>query len=162
MYQEVLLPTDGADGIRAVYDHAAALARDGATVHVLYVVDDRAYLTLAEGLRDDVTAELEAEGEAATVDARVALEERGCDVRTAVRRGDPAAEILAYVAEAGIDVVAMGTRGADFERNMVGSVSARVVGESPVPVMTVRLSGDGDGDGERRSHRGQRRKSPGS
>ncbi|MFB6302948.1 MAG: universal stress protein [Haloferacaceae archaeon] len=146
MYDDILLPTDGSDSSAAVVDHAAAIASDrDATVHVLYVVDDRAFLTLADDLRDDVREELEAEAATATAAAREALESRGIEVTTTVREGDPAEEILATIAEEGIDLVTMGTHGANYRQNMVGSVSARVVAEASVPVLTVRVD---EGDGE--------------
>lgn len=143
MYDDILLPTDGSDSSAAVVDHAAAVATGhDATVHVLYVVDDRAFLTLADDLRDEVRTELEAEGDAATIAAREALAAAGVEATTAVREGDPAEEILAAVEERGIDIVTMGTHGANYRQSMVGSVSARVVAESTVPVMTVRLEED--------------------
>lgn len=142
MYDDVLLPTDGGESSAAVVEHAAAAATaHDATVHVLSVIDDRAFPTLADDLRDDVRAELEADADAATAEAREALESAGVTTATAVREGDPAEEILAAVTERGIDLVTMGTHGANYRQNMVGSVSARVVAESAVPVLTVRVDG---------------------
>ncbi|MFC6725708.1 universal stress protein, partial [Halobium palmae] len=64
MYDDILLPTDGTDAMTDVVDRAIELARDGpATVHLLYVVDDRAFLTLENA--DDAAEALRAEGEAA-------------------------------------------------------------------------------------------------
>lgn len=144
MYDDILLPTDGSDSSAAVVDHAAEIAsgRD-ATVHVLYVVDDRSFLTLADDLRDEVRAELEAEADAATTAAQEALAAADVAATTTVREGDPAEEILAVVAERGIDLVTMGTHGANYRQRMVGSVSAQVVAEASVPVLTVRLDEDG-------------------
>ncbi|MFB6156868.1 MAG: universal stress protein [Haloferacaceae archaeon] len=142
MYDDILLPTDGGDSTGAVVDHAAAIAADrDATVHVLYVVDERSFLTLADDLRDQVRAEFEAEGDAAVDAASGSLAARGVATTTAVREGDPAEEILAYADEHGVDLVTMGTHGANYRQNMVGSVSAQVVAESSVPVLTVRIDG---------------------
>jgi nucleotide-binding universal stress UspA family protein len=142
MYDDILLPTDGSDS-SALVEHAAAVARGhDATVHVLAVVDDRAFLTLADDLRDDVRAELEAEADDATDAAREALAATGVESTTTVRDGDPAEEILAFAEERGVDLVTMGTHGDNYRQNMVGSVSARVVAESSVPVLTVRVGED--------------------
>jgi nucleotide-binding universal stress UspA family protein len=147
MYDDILLPTDGSDSVVAVVDHAAAVAAGhDATVHVLYVVDDRAFLTLADDLQADVRAELEAEADDATAAAREALAAAGVETTTAVSEGDPAEEILAFVEERGVDLVTMGTHGANYRQNMVGSVSARVVAESSVPVLTVRVDEGEDAD----------------
>jgi nucleotide-binding universal stress UspA family protein len=140
VYDDILLPTDGSDASAAVVEHAAAIASDrDATVHVLYVVDDRAFLTLADDLQDEVRTELEAEADAATTAARETLAARGIDATTTVREGDPAEEILATVAARDVDLVTMGTHGANYQQRMVGSVSAQVVAESSVPVLTVRV-----------------------
>ena len=142
MYDDILLPTDGTESMDDVYVHTLDLARrHDATVHVLYVIDDRAFLTLASDLVDDVVGELETEGNEATAAALDQLDEGGVETKAVLRRGSPAEEIVAYVEEAGIDVVTMGTHGSNYQQNMVGSVSARVVADSPVPVMTVNVNG---------------------
>jgi nucleotide-binding universal stress UspA family protein len=147
MYDDILLPTDGTESMDDVYAHTLDLARrHDATVHVLYVIDDRAFLTLASDLVDDVVGELEGEGDEATAAALDRLAAGGVETTAVLRRGSPAEEIIAYVEEAGIDIVTMGTHGSNYRQNMVGSVSARVVADAPVPVLTVNVNGDGEGE----------------
>lgn len=149
MYDDILLPTDGTESMDDVYAHTLDLARrHDATVHVLYVVDDRAFLTLAPDLVDDVVGELEGEGDEATAAALDRLAAGDVETTAVLRRGSPAEEIIAYVEEAGIDIVTMGTHGSNYRQNMVGSVSARVVADAPVPVLTVNVNGDGEDDDE--------------
>ena len=143
MYSNILFPTDGSETTDAVVEHAAALADwQDATVHVLYVVDDRAFLTLSDDLVGDVTAELEADGHEVTDTAATLLRQAGVDVETDVRMGSPSDVILGYVDDSDVDLVLMGTRGADFRRNMLGSVAQRVITSAPVPVMTVALDAE--------------------
>jgi len=143
MFERILLPTDGADSMDAVVRTAADIAdRRDATVHVVYVVDDRAFLTLDDEMQDRVVAELNGEGEAATERAATRLREAGIDVTTAIRQGDPAEEILSCVDAADADLIAMGTRRGDYANNMVGSVSQKVVARSPIPVLTVNLTAE--------------------
>lgn len=138
MYDEILLPTDGSESMDAVVDHAVDVAaRRDATVHVLYVIDDRSFLTLQEGMQADVVDELRSEGESATSTVADRLDAEEITPRTAIRRGDPGDEILAYADESGADLVVMGTHGADYRRNMLGSVSQAVVATADVPVLTV-------------------------
>ncbi|MFB6194747.1 MAG: universal stress protein [Haloplanus sp.] len=140
MYEDILVPTDGSESMETVIDHAADIARRrDATVHVLYVVDDRSFLTLQEGMKTNVLDELRAEGEEATTAAASRLEREGIDVRTEIRKGNPADEVLDYAGETGVDLVVMGTHGADHQRNMLGSVSQKVVTMADVPVLTVTI-----------------------
>ncbi|MEF8856552.1 MAG: universal stress protein [Haloplanus sp.] len=140
MYDDILLPTDGSESMDAVIDHAADIAaRRDATVHVLYVIDDRSFLTLQEDMKSDVVDGLRDEGETATTAAASRLEAESVAVRTVIRKGNPADEVLDYVDETGIDLIVMGTHGADYERNMLGSVSQKVVTMSDVPVLTVNI-----------------------
>jgi nucleotide-binding universal stress UspA family protein len=144
MYDDILLPTDGTESMDTVYRHTLDLARrHGATVHVLYVIDDRAFLTLAPDLVDDVVGELEGEGDEAIAAALERFEEASVETTAVLRRGNPAEEIVGYVEEAGIDIVTMGTHGSNYRQNMVGSVSARVVADAPVPVLTVNVDREG-------------------
>ena len=143
MFDRILLPTDGADSMDTVVRTAADIAdRRDAAVHVVYVVDDRAFLTLDDEMQDRVVAELNGEGEAATERTATRLREAGIDVTTAIRQGDPAEEILACVEAADADLVTMGTRRGDYANSMMGSVSQKVVARSPVPVLTVNLAGE--------------------
>ncbi|MFB6268854.1 MAG: universal stress protein [Halobacterium sp.] len=140
MYDRILVPTDGSDSMATVYEHAADIAsRRDATVYVLYVVDDRAFLTLDDEMQTEALAQLKAEGREALADAADEFADAGVDVETELRRGDPGEEILGYVDDADADLVAMGTRRGDFEESMLGSVSREVVVSADVPVLTVSL-----------------------
>jgi nucleotide-binding universal stress UspA family protein len=140
MYEDILFPTDDSVSTEATTEHAREVAsgRD-ATIHVLYVIDDRSFLTLDEEMQSEVLEELRADGQAATDAVASELAADGIEVTTALARGDPADEILAYAENADIDLVTMGTRGDDYAENMVGSTAQTVVSQSSVPVLTVPL-----------------------
>lgn len=141
MYDRILLPTDGRESMERVVDHAADVAaRRDATVEVLFVVDDRAFLTLDEGMQDEATAQLHEQGEAAVSQAADRLADESVDAETAVREGDPAEEILYALAEGDADLVVMGTRRGEFEQSMLGSVSRQVVESTETPVLTVPVA----------------------
>ncbi|MFA1611410.1 universal stress protein [Halobellus rubicundus] len=141
MFERILLPTDGTESMDAVVETAADIAvqRD-AEVHVLYVIDDRAFLTLQDEMKTEVVAELEGEGEAAVDRAATRLREAGIDVTTAIREGDPAEQILGYSDEVSVDLITMGTRRGDYTNNLMGSVSQKVVARADVPVLTTNLA----------------------
>jgi nucleotide-binding universal stress UspA family protein len=54
--------------------------------------------------------------------------------------GDPAAEIVRYATDAGMDLIVMGTHGrSGLERLLVGSVTEKVMREALCSVMAVKL-----------------------
>lgn len=141
MYDDILVPTGGDQSIETVLDHTLAVAegRD-ATAHVLYVIDDQAFLTLDDDMKAEVLDDLRAEGQEAIQAASDLLEAAGVAVETQISQGKPADEILSYVADHDIDLVTMGTRADEFTTNMLGSTAQSVVTDSPVPVMTINVS----------------------
>ena len=145
MYSDILVPTDGSESVGQVLDHTVDIAegRD-VTAHVLYVVDDRAFLAMDDEMHDEVLEDLKTEGQAAVTRVREALESDGIEVSTAISQGDPADQIVSYVEDAGVDLVTMGTHAGEYEKNMLGSTSQKVVTKSPVPVLTVDVTGSSD------------------
>jgi nucleotide-binding universal stress UspA family protein len=140
MFDTVLIPTDGSEGSEIVVEQGIEVAqRHGATVHGLFVVDTRAFLTLESDLRDETAAQLRDEGERALAEITDAATAAGLDATVSIREGSPSDEIVAYAETAGVDLIVMGSH-ADYERNMLGSVSSGVVQESPVSVLTVKFS----------------------
>ena len=133
MFETIVVATDGSDSVsRAVTVALDVAARFDATVHALSVIDTDA----DEDDADDRRAELTAHAE----DALAMVEsETDQPVVTAVREGEPAAEITAYAEENDADLVTTGTRGRHGEnRFLLGSVAEDVVRRCPVPVLTVR------------------------
>jgi nucleotide-binding universal stress UspA family protein len=134
MYTDILIPTDGSQGVQAAIEHGVEIAQQyEATIHALYVVDTRVSRSgpLLEPLRQ--------EGREAVRDVEVAGAQAGLDVITEIVEGVPADVILEYSATHGIDLIIMGTHGrTGVDRFVMGSVAERVVRRSPVPVLTVR------------------------
>jgi nucleotide-binding universal stress UspA family protein len=130
----------------AVDDSAAAAA---ALRHVVpYALQQRSQLTLLsvvprppvmapwagispQGLAHGVEADF-----AASLRRLAATLPQDLPVTTLLRHGDPASEILALLAEEPFDLLCMGARGRGRITNaLLGSVSAEVLHESPIPVL---------------------------
>ena len=149
-YDAILVPTDGSDLALRALDEALALAvLTGATIHVVYVVDDASVAELAvDSNVDEVSFDadvgrlferFEAAGERAIAEVREAAGERGVELVAEVRRGIPDEAILAYADENGVDLIVMGTHGRrGVRRYLLGSTTERVLRQSPVPVLAVR------------------------
>lgn len=60
-------------------------------------------------------------------------------VETAKEAGEPAAEIVAFARERGVDLLVLGTHGrTGLEHALMGSIAERVVRKAHCPVLTVR------------------------
>lgn len=82
---------------------------------------------------------LDQQREARTTALAAAFEEAGVDVEVEAREGeDPAAGILAALAEIGPDVVVVGSHGSGLFEGLLGSTGTKVARRSPCPVLVLR------------------------
>lgn len=139
MYEDILVPTDGDESTDKLLTHVRdAARRRGATVHALYVVDDRSFFALDDDVQSNVRSELRDEGERSTAALADGLPS-DVEVTQAIRRGDPATEILDYAGATDAGLVILGTRGDAHGENLLGSTAQSVAAESRVPVLSVPL-----------------------
>jgi nucleotide-binding universal stress UspA family protein len=145
MFESILLPTDGSQDMTPVVDQTLELASlCDAEIHVLHVVDQRAYLSVPDDARAQVRETLEQDGHSFTKSVAERALEAGLAVVRELRWGDPAPAILSYAVENDIDVIVMGTHGrTGYERYLLGSVAEKVVRIAPIPVLTIAV-GDTD------------------
>jgi nucleotide-binding universal stress UspA family protein len=144
MYGTILFPTDGSKGSeRAAESAVETAAAHGATLHVLHVVDEDVYKAYSgdEYVHDHEGLEsaLEQEGKEAVEEVAEEARDAGVEVVTTVEHGRPHDDILSYSDEVGADIIIMGTkeRTGDY-RQLLGSVTDRVLRTSSVPVTVVK------------------------
>ena len=139
--KDILVAVDFGESSRNAVDLAIDLAQTldaRLTLIHAYDVPGYAYEAIAY-----IPADLLTPIEAA---AREALETELEDVRkrlpgttSVLRRGSPAQQVLAYIAEAKPDLVVIGTHGRKgLSHAVLGSVAEKVVRMSNAPVLTVR------------------------
>jgi nucleotide-binding universal stress UspA family protein len=146
MFKHILIGTDGS----ATSEHAAALAVDlarthGAKLTALYVVDPYPYLGIGEtnplGFQAYMAA---AQEHAAQAHAKVEqlCRQSNPPIPLEVRLVEDVAAARGIVETAtneGADLVIVGSHGrTGVARLVLGSVAAKVVAQSPVPVLVVR------------------------
>jgi len=141
MYDDVLIPTDGSEAVERTLDHAIPLASThDATVHALYVVDQRVVAANSGDLHDAVVSDLETQGESAVEMVKERAVDAGLDTQTAIRTGTPDTEIVAYATDPGVDVIAISPEGKSPRERIqsLGSVSDRVADDASVPVFLIK------------------------
>ncbi|HSN89857.1 MAG TPA: universal stress protein [Anaeromyxobacteraceae bacterium] len=141
-WKKICCPVDFSEPSRLALDEAVDLARRlGAELLVVHV-----NVPLAPSATDVLVSSraiLEVEGaeEARQLEAwRVEAQERmNAPVKASVLAGDAAAEIAAFAADQGVDLIVVGTHGRTGVRRLVlGSVAERVARLAPCPVLVVR------------------------
>lgn len=146
MFKHILLATDGS----TASDHAAALAvglarTHGAKLTALYAVDPYPYLGIGEVNPMGFQAYMAtAQEHAASAHAKVAAlcNKDGAPVELQARMLEEVAVASGIVQTAlseGADLIVVGSHGrTGIARLMLGSVAAKVVAESTVPVLVAR------------------------
>ena len=141
MYKRALIPLDGsmvAESILPfILEVAGPLDMEVALLRVLVPVPPMTVEGTQVVIEDAGRLRAEAEEYLASIAAE--LRAKGVRVTTAVRRGEPVAEILAGAREVDADLIAMTTHGrSGLSRLLFGSVAAAVLSHAEVPVFLMR------------------------
>jgi len=141
MYKRALIPLDGSmvaeSIIPFILEVAGPLDMEVALLRVLVPVP----LMTVEGTQVVIedAGRLRADAEEYLASIAAELRAKGVRVTTAVRRGEPVAEILAGAREVDADLIAMTTHGrSGLSRLLFGSVAAAVLSHAEVPVFLMR------------------------
>ena len=144
MFHKILLPTDGSDGSLAAAPRAIELARiAGGALLAVYVQEPYPYTGIGEASSTGLNEHL-AQGQrhaaAAFERVRQLAHGAGVAVESAVLEGAvPAQRIVEAAQAAGADQIVMASRGrTGAARLLLGSVAAKVIELSPVPVLVVK------------------------
>jgi nucleotide-binding universal stress UspA family protein len=156
-YHKILIAHDGSADADAALEQAVRLARDQHACLTLLTVVPLPHQP--PSMSAQATPDL---SECFTASLRRAADSVPPDIglTTRVLRGTPADVILRCIREGDHDIVVMGSHGhSRLHRALLGSVSHRVLRDSPVPVMLIRrktsaqaapsVSGDAAPDPER-------------
>lgn len=146
MFKHILLATDGSDASENAGQLAVSLARmHGAKLTTLYVVDPYPYMSIGEANPIGFQAYMAAAQEhGAQAHAKVATlcDQGGVPVDLQLRLVEnmtASAGIVQLAKDEGADLIVVGSHGrTGIARLMLGSVAAKVVAESPVPVLVAR------------------------
>lgn len=141
MYDDILIPTDGSEGVQRAIDHGIDLAsQTDATVHAMYVVDTGDAVAIPEGQWLTIEETLEETEEEAVADIEDRARQQNVDVSATVEYGTPNKDIVRYAEENDIDLIVMGTHGrSGLDRVLLGSVTDNVIRRSETPVLVQRI-----------------------
>ena len=138
-WNTLLLATDGSPYSNAAVDKAIDLAKERnaklKAISVIYSNDE--FYTLGHGaLRELID---KAKAMLAEVSEKAAA--AGVEIETVVKEGEPHQAITPLATEADADMIIMGSHGRKgLTRLLMGSVTERVIGFSPCPVLVSHLT----------------------
>ncbi|AUM73308.1 universal stress protein [Paracoccus jeotgali] len=145
MFDNILVGYDGSTGAERALDKAIQLAKlSDASLNVLTVYRRHSMLEASLSMvrasdperLDDVMRG--AAREAADRAKRHAQQQGVEKVRAFIKSGPPARTIVAFARKHGLDLIVVGARGVGSAENyLLGSVSHKVTGIAPMPVLVV-------------------------
>ena len=152
---KILIAVDDTKGTKEMFDKIVKICKcmNPEEVILLYVEKLEGNSLMDEMLGDAEMSELKKELEG--TDAKKVLDKKADSilgyyknlmhstpplptVKTVVRMGHPAEEIISGSKEEGADMIIIGTRGKRLGRFFIGNVSREVVNDSPVSVLVVK------------------------
>jgi nucleotide-binding universal stress UspA family protein len=147
MYRQIVVGTDGSDTAAKAVAQAAELAASvGSVLLIVSAFEPVGGSRLREESRqapDDVRWMVNPREDVdATLQAATALAaEKGVEVRTFARQGDPADAILDVAEELAADLIVVGNKGmTGAKRFLLGSVPNKVSHHAPCSVLIVRTT----------------------
>lgn len=151
--KKILIAVDGSEDSDKALFHGGNLAScgcKGINIEVVVITVQRpleSYLSLfdlflkktAPEDEKEIREKYESIGRGLLNESKKSLEKEGVTkVKTVVKEGKPAEEILKVAEEEKVDLVIIGSRGKGLAKTVFGSVSREVAMGSKVPVMIVR------------------------
>ena len=165
MFRTVLVPLDGSPLAEQALPYAREVAQRFQAklvlLQVVPLVGQAAALGFAgtSELAHTTPPDIEALSEALGAEVRRAegylgetarkLQEAGLEVEWEVRRGVPAAEIIACARDRGVDLIAISTHGrSGLGRLIFGSVADEVLRKSGLPILLIKPERHSESDGD--------------
>ena len=138
--KSVMVATDFSPLSEKAIDYAVMIAKQfGAKILIMHVLDPITVTTTDALMFSDNSEALRKMAEEMMKNLADILKEKGVSIETALLKGAAASEIISKAAQAGVDVIIMGTHGRKgIEHLILGSVAEKVVRSATCPVMVVR------------------------
>ena len=146
MFKHILVPVDGSDNATRAVEKAAGLAKAfSSRITLVTVIDNYPFTGVGGDFafgQVEYLAAATANANSALQKAEAQLSSQGLSCERRVVEEHVIHEgILETAREQAVDLIVMGSHGRHgLEKLLLGSVTTRVLGRSPVPVLVVRWS----------------------
>ena len=141
-YGKILVAVDGSDSSKNAFRQACRITReDKSWLTVITVITPISlYHEELETLsaKEIISKKLKEEGERILAEIKKIADEEGVSIKTILEEGSPSDTIIDVAEKGNYDLIVIGRRGMTrLERALIGSVTARVIGSSPIDVLVV-------------------------
>lgn len=138
-YKTILVPIDGSKASKIALEEAIKIAKENsASVIILHVVPQNADLIEVYKI-SSLKSAFQQEGKKLLEEAYKYASQKGISAISRLVEGKPWEEIIKIATTQNCDLIVMGSHGhSTFSKFFLGSVTQRVLGEAPCPVMVVR------------------------
>ncbi len=138
-YGKILVAVDGSDSSKNAFRQACRITREDKswlTVITTIPLYHDQFETLSA--KEMISEKLREEGERILAEIKKIADEDGVSIKTILEEGSPSDTIIDVAEKGNYDLIVMGRRGMTrLERALIGSVTARVIGYSPIDVLVV-------------------------
>lgn len=137
-WNSIMLATDGSENSQPAGNRALELAQAyGAELKVLSI---RELPTRIDGNGGELMTELTKSRQQMLAEIQAQAEAIGIKTECVLSQGPPARTIVAKAGELGVNLIIMGSHGrTGLTRLLIGSVTERVIGLAPCPVLVVKV-----------------------
>ncbi|MEM3556758.1 MAG: universal stress protein [Conexivisphaerales archaeon] len=140
MIGKIVVGYDGSDHSRAAIDFFKKIDEMKASeVHLVMVIDFASLYSYGVDIPQTIYDSIRTKDEASLEEEVKNLKNEGYNARGVLLEGSPADAIMEYSNKNGISLIIVGSRGlSSFKSLLLGSVSAKLVHESKIPVLVVK------------------------
>ncbi len=141
-YRRILVAVDGSDSSKNAFRQACRIAfMDKSWLTVITTIPPYEDLFQIPSIQEKVSRALREEGEKVLAGIRKIAKEEDAYIKTVLEEGTPFQAIVDTAEEGNYDLIVMGRHGTKLiERALVGSVTARVIGNSQRDILVFPLS----------------------
>lgn len=140
MLKKIVIGYDGSEHSKAAIEFLKRIEdAKSAELHLVTVIDFASLYSYGVDIPESVYSSIRSRNEEMLTKQANELRAAGFNVKPVILEGPPADTLLEYATKVGADLIAVGSRGlSTFKSMLLGSVSAKLVHESKIPVLVVK------------------------
>lgn len=140
MLRRIVIGFDGSENSKAAISFIKKIDdAKGAELHLVMVIDFTSLYSYGVDIPESVYTNIRSHSEEQLTAISNDLRSEGFNVKPVILEGSPADAIMEYATKIGAELIVVGSRGlSTFKSILLGSVSAKLVHESKIPVLVVK------------------------